>query len=84
MWAQDWTLPEPAVSLYTDDMIANARNFSDTAMFFIARSGGEGADIPYDMTGIINGSYQDGTTYTAATYDDTLNCLTLSARTSTT
>ena len=73
MWAQDWTLPEPAVSLYTDDMIANARKFSDTAMFFIARSGGEGADIPYDMTGIVNGSYQDGTTYTAATYDDKLN-----------
>ncbi len=73
MWAQDWTLPEPAVSLYTDDMIANARKFSDTAMFFIARSGGEGADIPYDMTGIVNGSYQDGTTYTAATYDDNLN-----------
>ncbi|MBQ9521720.1 MAG: glycoside hydrolase family 3 C-terminal domain-containing protein [Oscillospiraceae bacterium] len=73
MWAQDWTLPEPAVSLYTDDMIANARKFSDTAMFFIARSGGEGADIPYDMTGIVNGTYQDGTTYTAATYNDDLN-----------
>ena len=73
MWAQDWTLPEPAVSLYTDDMIANARKFSDTAMVFIARSGGEGADIPYDMAGIVNGSYQDGTTYTAATYDDALN-----------
>ena len=73
MWAQDWTLPEPAVSLYTDDMIANARKFSDTAMFFIARSGGEGADLPYDMAGVVNGSYQDGTTYTAATYDDSLN-----------
>ena len=73
MWAQDWTLPEPAASLYTDDMIANARKFSDTAMVFIARSGGEGADIPYDMAGIVNGTYQDGTTYTAATYDDSLN-----------
>ena len=73
MWAQDWTLPEPAVSLYTDDMMANAQKFSDTAMVFIARSGGEGADIPHDMSGIVNGTYQDGTTYTAATYDDALN-----------
>ena len=73
MWAQDWTLPEPNVSTYTDDLMANAKSFSDTAVIVIARSGGEGADLPEDMAGVINGTYQDGTTYRLATYDDTLN-----------
>ena len=73
MWAQDWTLPEPNVSTYTDDMMANAKAFSDTAMIVISRPGGEGADLPVDVQGIIDGTYQDGTTYRAATYDDTLN-----------
>ena len=73
MWAQDWTLPEPNVSLYTDELISNAKSYSDTAMIVISRSGGEGADLPNDMVGMINGTYQDGTTYTAGVYDDTLN-----------
>ena len=73
MWAQDWTLPEPNVSTYTADMMANAKAFSDTAMIVISRPGGEGADLPTDVQGIIDGTYQDGTTYRAATYDDTLN-----------
>jgi beta-glucosidase len=73
MWAQDWTLPEPNVSTYTDDMMANAKAFSDTAMIVISRPGGEGADLPTDVQAIIDGTYQDGTTYRAATYDDTLN-----------
>jgi beta-glucosidase len=73
MWAQDWTLPEPNVSLYTDSLISNAKSFSDTALIVISRSGGEGADLPNDMVGMVNGTYQDGTTYTAGVYDDTLN-----------
>ena len=73
MWAQDWTLPEPAVSKYTDTMLANAKAFSDTAMIVISRPGGEGADLPNDVQAIIDGTYQDGTTYRAAVYDDTLN-----------
>ncbi|SFU69626.1 glycoside hydrolase family 3 N-terminal domain-containing protein [Butyrivibrio sp. INlla21] len=73
MWAQDWTLPEPNVSLYTQDLIDNAKNFSDTAMIVISRSGGEGADLPADMVAVVDGSFQDGTTYTAGVYDDTLN-----------
>ena len=73
MWNQDWTLPEPNVSLYTDDLMSNAKNFSDTAMIVISRSGGEGADLPTDMNAVIDGSYKDGTTYTAGIYDDTLN-----------
>ncbi len=73
MWNQDWTLPEPNVSLYTDELMANAKSFSDTAMIVISRSGGEGADLPTDMNAVVDGSYMDGTTYTAGTYDDTLN-----------
>ncbi len=73
MWAQDWTLPEPNVSLYTDSLISNAKSFSDTAMIVISRSGGEGADLPANMPAVVDGSFQDGTTYTAGVYDDTLN-----------
>ncbi|MCR5155159.1 MAG: glycoside hydrolase family 3 C-terminal domain-containing protein [Butyrivibrio sp.] len=73
MWAQDWTLPEPNVNLYTDELIANAKSFSDTAMIVISRSGGEGADLPNNMTAVVDGSFQDGTTYTAGAYDDSLN-----------
>ena len=73
MWAQDWTLPEPNVSKYTDEMMSNAKAFSDTAMIVISRPGGEGADLPTDVQAIIDGTYQDGTTYRAATYDDALN-----------
>lgn len=73
MWAQDWTLPEPNISLYSQELIDNAKNFSDTAMVVISRSGGEGADLPVDMPSVVDGSFQDGTTYTAGVYDDTLN-----------
>ena len=73
MWAQDWTLPEPNVSAYSDELISNAKAFSDTAMIVISRSGGEGADLPADMNAVVDGSYQDGTTYTAGVYDDSLN-----------
>ena len=67
MWAQDWTLPEPNVSTYTEGMMANAKAFSDTAMIVISRPGGEGADLPNDVQAIIDGTYQDGTTYRAPT-----------------
>ena len=33
----DWTLPEPNVSLYTDEMMNNAKEFSNTAMVVISR-----------------------------------------------
>ena len=79
MISQDWTMPEPNVSLYTDEMLSNAKAFSDTAIVVIARSGGEGFDLPTDMTSVVNGTYMaenanGGTsTYCAASYDDTLN-----------
>ena len=38
------------MSLYTDELINGAKEFSDTAMIVITRVGGEGADLPDDMT----------------------------------
>lgn len=49
MFAQDWTLPEPAADKYTSKLMDNARQFSDTAVVVIGRVGGEGADLPQDM-----------------------------------
>ncbi len=50
MFAQDWTLPEPTVDSYSDEMMENAKEFSDTAMVVITRVGGEGADLPTDVS----------------------------------
>lgn len=50
MFAQDWTLPEPTADSYSDAMIANAKEFSDTALVVITRVGGEGADLPTDVS----------------------------------
>lgn len=57
MWAQDWTLPEPNVSAYTDELMASAKEFSDTALVVISRPGGENADMPTDMAAVVDGSW---------------------------
>ena len=57
MQTQDWTLPEPTVDAYTDAVMTQAKGFSDTAVIVISRSGGEGADLPTDMYGVIHGTY---------------------------
>jgi len=57
MQSQDWTLPEPTVESYTDDLMSEAKDFSDTAVIVISRSGGEGADLPTDMNAVIHGTY---------------------------
>lgn len=59
MWAQDWTLPEPTADSYTDEMMVNAKEFSDTAMVVITRVGGEGADLPTDVSKV---TYTDNST----------------------
>ena len=56
MWAQDWTLPEPTAASYTEEMLNNAKAFSDTAMVVITRVGGEGADLPTDVSTV---TYED-------------------------
>lgn len=50
MWGQDWTIPEPTMADYdAAGVFESAKNFSDTAVIFIARSGGEGADLPISL-----------------------------------
>lgn len=56
MWAQDWTLPEPTADSYSGELIENAKEFSDTAMVVITRVGGEGADLPTDVSQV---TYED-------------------------
>lgn len=48
----DWTIPEPvAADFYTDERMKQATEFSDTAVIFIARAGGEGKDLPAVLDG---------------------------------
>ena len=60
MFAQDWTLPEPEAAQYSDDLINNAKAFSDTAVIVITRVGGEGADLPTDVSTV---TYDAGHSY---------------------
>ena len=78
MWAQDWTLPEPNVNAYTDELMASAKEFSDTALVVISRPGGENADMPTDMAAVVDGTWLErdaltGNSYFNGVYDDTLN-----------
>lgn len=63
MWEQDWTLPEPTKDTYSDALMSSAKEFSDTAMVVITRVGGEGADLPKDVSKITytdnSASYKD-------------------------
>lgn len=68
---QDWTLPEPPVDEYSDEMIDEAQDFSDTAILTVSRLGGEGADLPTDMGAVIDGSWNDpDTKYFQASYNN--------------
>ncbi|WP_235815970.1 glycoside hydrolase family 3 N-terminal domain-containing protein [Bifidobacterium lemurum] len=57
IWSVDWTLPEVPAAQYSDSLIEDAKAFSDKAVIVIARVGGEGVDLPTDMTA-------EGITYT--------------------
>ena len=52
----DWSLPEPPVDHYTNELMNNAKEFSDVAVVVLARSGGEGQDLPTDMSKVIDGT----------------------------
>lgn len=52
MVSQDWSLPEPTAASYTQAELNQAKNFSKKAILVIGRSGGEGADLPTDMSTI--------------------------------
>ncbi|WEV65860.1 glycoside hydrolase family 3 protein [Bifidobacterium sp. ESL0764] len=49
MFAPNWELPETPVDKYPAKTIADAKKFSDQAVVFLARQGGEGNDLPTDM-----------------------------------
>lgn len=50
MWGQDWTVPEPTMDDYeAAGVFESAKEYSDKAVVVIARSGGEGADLPTSL-----------------------------------
>ena len=57
MFGQNLTLPEPPMEYYTDEVIGEAKSFSDTALVVFARGGGENYDLPTDMHAVIQGTY---------------------------
>lgn len=60
MWSQDWTLPEPEAAAYSSELLDEAKAFSDTALVVITRVGGEGADLPTDVSQV---TYDAGHSY---------------------
>lgn len=71
MSAVDWTLPEPTMNYYSNDIMKEAKEFSDVAVVVIARVGGEGSDLPTDF-GAINEDGSAKYTYNnnSTEYDD--------------
>lgn len=48
---QSWTLPEPPVDTYSDELIKNAKEYSDVAVVVLSRKAGEGHnDITMDVS----------------------------------
>lgn len=58
-YGSDWSLPEVPAADYSEELLGNAKKFSDTAAVVIARWGGEGSDLPTDMTAA---AYTDNST----------------------
>ena len=47
---QSWTLPEPPVDTYSDELIKSAKEYSDVVVVVLSRKAGEGHnDIPMDV-----------------------------------
>lgn len=64
MWGQDWTIPEPTIEEYdAAGVFEAAKEYSDTAVVVIARSGGEGADLPTSLDPSVEDTFQDGGTF---------------------
>ena len=48
---QSWTLPEPPVDTYSDELVKSAKEYSDVAVVVLSRKAGEGHnDIPMDVS----------------------------------
>lgn len=52
MFEQDWTLPEPTVETYSEEMMTNAREYSENAVIVLTRAGGEQTDLPRSVAGV--------------------------------
>ncbi len=52
----DYNNYEPAAAEYTDDLIAEAKEYSDTALIVLTRNGGEGGDLPMDTAEYAGGA----------------------------
>ncbi len=60
MMGQDWTVPECTIADYESaGIFDNAKAFSDTAMIVLARSGGEGADLPKSLDPNVPDTFND-------------------------
>lgn len=46
---QDWTLPEPPAETYPEELINDAKGFSDTALIVLSRTGAEHNDLPINV-----------------------------------
>lgn len=70
MYGQNLSLYEPPKEAYTNALMQQAKEFSDTAMIVIARGSGENYDLPTDMSAVINGTYNivDQVSITPNTY----------------
>lgn len=67
MWGQDWTIPEPTMEEYEKaDIFESAKEYSDTAVVVIARSGGEGADLPTSLDPEKEDTFKEGGTFGAS------------------
>ena len=69
MMGQDWTVPEPSMAEYESaGVFDKAAAYSDTALIVLARSGGEGADLPTSLDPNVPDTFQDdgkGTMFSA-------------------
>lgn len=52
----DYNSYEPAADAYSESLIENAKNYSDTALIVLTRNGGEGGDLPMDTNGYAGGA----------------------------
>ncbi len=51
----DYNNYELTIDTYTEDVLADAKDYSDTAVYVLSRVGGEGSDLPLDMEGYTGG-----------------------------
>ena len=66
----NFTPAEVPASQYTDEVLQQARDFSDVAVVMLSRIGGEGGDLPADMYAAGYSDTDDGRSYLSLTQDE--------------